>query len=498
VDAGQHGSKVVISFRHKLGLATRRECLKAVVKTVVVAPALLTGWRAAADVPLPSPPDLPEAEALLLTPTDKRFAHYETAYNRRTILRPKLRALCKTQGAVAAMVRWLRFHHIPFALRSGGHCLEGFSESESVVIDTRLMNTIDIDTANEAVTAGPGASLGSLYLAVGARGYVLSAGSCPTVGVAGHVLGGGYGYLSRQFGLLCDGLEAIESIDADSRLVVADSAQNADLFWASRGGGGGCFGVVTRFRFRLFPLSKVLVFTKQWSLPPVRALTVVKAWQVWAPQAPDAITSTLTIGRGARGHICLECAGQSVGSEDQLRYELRGLLEFGPAQEAPNIKQMSFPQAVDHFSEGWRYRSTYAKGKSDILQAPLSDDGIAVLIEGLQNLPKDEFTAILYAYGGAIARVSPQATAFPYRKALGCIQYDLTWNKPEKTPIRLLQMRRLYDSMRPYVSGGAYVNYCDTELQNWREAYWGPNLSRLEGIKSRFDPDDVFRHAQSV
>jgi hypothetical protein len=367
-----------------------------------------------------------------------------------------------------------------------------------VVIDTRLMNTIDIDTANEAVTAGPGASLGSLYLAVGARGYALSAGSCPTVGVAGHVLGGGYGYLSRQFGLLCDSLEAIESIDADSRLVVADSAQNADLFWASRGGGGGCFGVATRFRFRLFPLSKVLVFTKQWSLPPVRALTVVKAWQVWAPQAPDAITSTLTIGRGARGHIWLECAGQSVGSEDQLRYELRGLLEFGPAQEAPNIKQMSFPQAVDHFSEGWRYRSTYAKGKSDILQAPLSDDGIAVLIEGLQNLPKDEFTAILYAYGGAIARVSPQATAFPYRNALGCIQYDLTWNKPEKTPIRLLQMRRLYDSMRPYVSGGAYVNYCDTELQNWREAYWGPNLSRLEGIKSRFDPDDVFRHAQSV
>ena len=107
MDAGQHGSKVVISFRHKLGLATRRESLKAVVKTVVAAPALLTGWGAAADVPLPSLPDLPEAEALLLTPTDKRFAHYEIAYNRRTILQPKLRALCKTQGAVAAMVRWL-------------------------------------------------------------------------------------------------------------------------------------------------------------------------------------------------------------------------------------------------------------------------------------------------------------------------------------------------------------------------------------------------------
>jgi Berberine and berberine like/Polysaccharide deacetylase len=150
------------------------------------------------------------------------------------------------------------------------------------------------------------------------------------------------------------------------------------------------------------------------------------------------------------------------------------------------------------FSERWRYQSTYAKGKSDILLAPLSDDGIAVLIEGLQNLPKDEFTAILYAYGGAIARMSPQATAFPYRNALGCIQYDLTWNKPEKTPMRLLQMQRLYDSTRPYVSGGAYVNYCDSELQNWGEAYWGPNLPRLKAIKSRFDPDNVFRHAQSI
>ena len=148
-----------MSFRRKLGLATRRECLKAVVNTVVFAPALLSGWRAAADAPLPSLPDLPEAEALLLIPADKRFAHYEAAYNRRTILQPKLRALCKTQGAVAAMVRWLRFHHIPFALRSGGHCFEGFSESDSVVIDTRLMNAIDIDTANETVTTGPGASL---------------------------------------------------------------------------------------------------------------------------------------------------------------------------------------------------------------------------------------------------------------------------------------------------------------------------------------------------
>jgi hypothetical protein len=155
-------------------------------------------------------------------------------------------------------------------------------------------------------------------------------------------------------------------------------------------------------------------------------------------------------------------------------------------------------QAVSYFSEGWSYESICYKGKSDILSTPLSDEGIAVLFEGLQTLPEDEFTAVLYAYGGAIARIPASATAFPYRSAWGCIQYNLTWDQPNKTPTRLLQMRRLYDAMRPYVSGGAYVNYCDTDLQNWREAYWGPNLLRLESIKSRLDPDDVFRHAQSI
>jgi FAD/FMN-containing dehydrogenase len=489
----------VSSLRFNVRAATRRECLKTLGSAAVFAPALLSGWTAtAADTSLPPLPDLPEAEALLLTPQDKRFARYEAAFNRRTMVRPRLRALCKTQGAVSAMIEWLRFHHIPFALRSGGHCFEGFSQSDSVVVDTRLMNAIDIDTATETVTTGPGASLGALYDAVGVRGYALSAGNCTTVGVAGHALGGGSGYLSRQFGFLCDSLQSIECIDANGRLVVADDAQNADLFWACRGGGGGCFGVATRFRFRLFPLRKVLVFTMEWSLPSAQALTMVKAWQAWAPQAPEAMTSTLTIAPDPNRHIWVECAGQSVGSEDQLRRELRGLLKLNRTHANPSIKPISFLEAVDYFSEGWSYQSIFYKGKSDILSTPLSDDGIAVLFEELQNLPEDEFNVVLYAYGGAVARVAPSATAVPHREAWGSMQYNLTWDKPNETPTQLSQLRRLYASMRPYVSGGAYVNYCDSELQNWREAYWGRNLLRLEYIKSRLDPDDVFRHAQSV
>jgi hypothetical protein len=210
------------------------------------------------------------------------------------------------------------------------------------------------------------------------------------------------------------------------------------------------------------------------------------------------MTSTLTLATDPNRHVWIECAGQSVGSEDQLRRELRGLLKLTRTRAHPTIKPISFMEAVDYFSEGWSYSSVLYKGKSDILATPLSDDGIAVLFEGLQDFSKDEFNVVLYAYGGEVARVLPSATAVPHRQAWGSMQYNLTWDSPHETQRQLAQLRRLYASMRPYVSGSAYVNYCDSELQNWREAYWGPNLVRLQDIKSRLDPDDLFRHAQSV
>ena len=392
-----------------------------------------------------SPSDLPATEALLLMPSDKRFARYEAAFNRRTMLPPKLRVLCKTPGAVATMLEWLRFHRIPFALRSGGHCFEGFSQSGSVVVDTRLMKVVEIDAATETVTTGPGASLGSLYKAASAHGYALPAGTCPTVGIAGHALGGGSGYLSRQFGFLCDTLQSIEYIDSNGRLVIGDAAQNKDLFWASRGGGGGSLGVVTCFRFQLFPLRRVVAFTMEWSLPTDQALTIVRAWQDWAPQAPEAICSTLTIALDPQGrHLArMRWTVRGVRRPIAARASRTTKAEATRMQDLSSNKCPFLGRSIISLRD-LATQSIYAKSKSDILLTPLCEEGIAVLFEGVQHLPKDEFTVVMYAYGGAIARMSPSATAFPYRDALGCIQYALSWDKPDKTHVRLLQLRNLY------------------------------------------------------
>jgi FAD/FMN-containing dehydrogenase len=448
---------------------------------------------------LPRLPNLPATDALLLLSTDSNFNRYEPAYNRRTMLRPQLRALCKTPRSVSVMVDWARTNSVPFALRSGGHCYEGFCESTSVVIDTRLMNKVEIDAAGGSVTVGAGAALGDIYKQIGAKGFAIPAGSCPTVGISGHSLGGGFGLLARPLGLACDSLQSVELVDPQARIVSADAQQQPDLFWACRGGGGGSFGAVTSFRFKLHPIGQIVVFGVTWTLDASHTAKVMKAWQAWAPYAPKAITALFRMGKNPDGSMNVHVFGQSIGPSSQLRQELRALLDVETPDDAPVIKSKTFLQAVDYFSGGWNYESTYSKCKSDYILSPLSDDGIATLIAGLRRLPSNAIVPICDAYGGAVADLAPDASAFARRAgALYCIQYYSSWQAAKDTPTHLSRMKALYDSMRPYVSGAAYVNYCDLELADWPNAYWGPNLARLKQIKSAFDPDNIFRHAQSI
>ena len=479
------------------GPISRRRVLKQIAATGLFAPAILATWRGRSFAALPPLPNLPPSEARLLLPSAGDFEKFEPAYNLRTLQRPQLRALCKTPNAVAVMVDWARSNNVPFAMRSGGHSYEGFSQSTGVVIDTRLMNAIEL--SGDSVTVGAGAALGDIYKKIGAKGFAIPAGSCPTVGVSGHVLGGGFGLLGRPLGLASDSLQWIELVDPQGRIVQADQQQNADLFWACRGGGGGSFGVATRCRFKLHPVPQVVTFAIDWSLNSAGAAKIMKAWQAWAPQAPQTITSIFRLGKRQNGSINAHCAGQSVGSIAEVRRELRALLNVEQPDAVPNIRTRTFLQAVDYFSGGWNYESTYSKCKSDYVLSPLSDDAIATLIAGLRKLPANAIVPICDAYGGAVADVAPEATAFPHRAGtLYCIQYYSSWTSGADTPQRVKYMQDLYASMRSYVSGAAYVNYCDLDLPDWANAYWGSNLPRLRQVKAAFDPDNLFRHAQSI
>lgn len=446
---------------------------------------------------LPPLPTIPDVE--FLTPNSPKYDLYLAASNLRTTLRPALRALCKTGQSVAAVLDWVRTNGLPFAVRSGGHSYEGFSQSVNVVIDTRLIDSVTLDPGSETVTVGAGASLGTVYKALKDTGFAFAAGSCPTVGVAGHALGGGFGLLGRIYGLTCDNLLSINIVTADSQMLTADAQHEPDLFWACRGGGGGSFGIATGFSFRVQPLSQVLVFGVTWTLAKSKAARLFKAWQQWAPAKSNQITSIMKVGSRSDGKLSLRCIGQSTGSESALRGELDGLLALGQPSSPLTINTLEFFDAVDHFSGGWAFETDYFKAKSDYVVNGLSDNGIEALLQALKGAPAGQIVALCDAYGGPIANVASSASAFPHRdQQTFCIQYFSSWTRAADTPQRLTNMSKAYAAMRPHVPGACYVNYCDLDLPDWATSYWGANLSRLRQIKSQYDPNNIFRHAQSV
>lgn len=484
----------------------RRDFLKAtgafaahlVANSMILTPTLIRQAQAATGYPLNLlRAAIPAQDALLLVPSDKAYAAYNIDMNLRTKLNPQIRVLCRTAQAVAATINWAKTNSVPFAIRGGGHSYEGFSQSTGVVIDGRAMNGIEMSLDSEHVTVGAGCALGDIYSALAKKGRVIPAGSCPTVGVAGHVLGGGFGLLGRDLGLACDSLKNIEIVDAQGRILNANESENADLFWALRGGGNGSFGVATKFVFQTHPLKQVSTCGVSWVLPIERALKVMKAWQEWAPHAPDAITTIFRVGRHESGQIALRCAGQSANSESSLKAELAKWVTIqSPIKQ--NTMTSPFIDAAKRFGGTGLYEAIYMKGKSDYMLSPMSDEGIMTLMQNLQKIPTGSVVAICDAYGGAVSKVGKNATAFHHREALYSIQYYSQWSKAKDTPLRLGYSRQVYEAMRPFVSGLAYVNYSDLDLKNYAEAYWGNNLPRLQELKNQYDPENLFRHAQSV
>lgn len=433
----------------------------------------------------------------MLGPHHPDYASRLAVYNSRTALAPALFAVCDTTKAIGEVITWVRDKAVDFAVRSGGHSYEGFSNSPGVVIDLKNLNRVTFVRTSKTVTVGAGATLRDVQSALRTTGYALAAGTCPSVGLSGHVLGGGYGFLARKYGLAIDSLKSIRMVDASGRLVFADKTINPDLFWASRGGGGGSFGVATEFVLQVHPVPSVAVFGLSWALPQDRAARVVDAWQRWAPTADNGITALLNISRKDDRTIALQCRGQSLAKLAVLESGLRSLEAIEPPLSPHSIQQQSFWDAFLHFA-GKQGDPKYQKEKSDFISS-LSEAGIDTLLAQILGQTSNQIAVIFNAYGGAINALSEQETAFPHRKSVKfMMHYYSGWESSSATAERAGRMRSVYNAMRPHVPGKAYVNYCDSDLVNWPAAYWGQNLNRLKQVKRAVDSNNLFHFKQSI
>ncbi|MCB9598219.1 MAG: FAD-binding oxidoreductase [Sandaracinaceae bacterium] len=429
-------------------------------------------------------------------------------------LRPAGIAYCASESDVQRSIAFARDHGLPFAARCGGHSYGGYSSGAGLVCDVSPLSTVRVDAAGGAAVLGAGARLIDIYAGLAARGLALPGGSCPSVGIAGLTLGGGQGVLSRKLGLTCDALSSLRIVTADATIHACDAGRDDDLFWASRGGGGGNFGVATSFTFRADPVAELTRFALPW--PWAAAADVIAAWQSWGPDAPDELWSKCEIGaRGGAASIAVH--GVYVGPPSALAPSLDALVRLvGSAPRRRSVE--AAPLLESMLALGGCARRTLEEchlppegtlgrgihlSRSDVFDAPLPPAGITALLEAMDRGGLEEGSGRigLDAVGGAVNRVPADATAFVHRGARFIAQYATFWGRratPAVVEASTRWLDRLYAAARPHASGFAYQNYIDPRLSDWAHAYYGANLPRLRAIKARHDPDGLFRFAQSI
>jgi FAD/FMN-containing dehydrogenase len=365
-----------------------------------------------------------------------------------------------------------------------------------VILDVSRLNSVSVSGTRAVV--GAGARL--LDVVEGLDGLALPAGSCMTVGVSGLALGGGHGFLARKWGLTADNVLSLELVTAAGERLVCSPTEHPDLYWACRGGGGGNFGIVTRWTFRVHPIEGVSTFRVDWPIKQLPA--VLAAWQEFAPHAPDELRAMLSLSASSDR---VSAVGQLIGSKALLDSLLAPLVSTGTPIRAGAVER-SYRDAVSMWAGctaldachlgGQVQRASFA-AKSDFVRVPLDDEAATLLVNGLKAAP-GRGLLVLASYGGAVNRVPKAATAFVHRDSLYSIQYLAYWTSPAQESASRKWLQDFHAAMRIYVSGEAYQNYIDPELAGWRTAYYGSNFARLVSVKKRYDPENVFRFAQSI
>ncbi|MGH2428656.1 MAG: FAD-binding oxidoreductase [Candidatus Limnocylindria bacterium] len=437
-------------------------------------------------------------EGTLIAPEDDGYHAHREVWNAMVDRRPALIARCTSAADVAAAIRHARERDLEIGVKCGGHSVLGLSvPQDGLMVDLTPMDSVRVDPDARRAVVGGGALLRFLDRAAQAHGLATTAGNVSHTGVGGLTLGGGMGWLARQVGLACDNVEAFMVVTADGEIIRATATDHADLFWGLRGGGGN-FGVVTEFEFRLHPVAGhalvvELMFDAEDSAEPMRR------WRDLLPDAPREATLTadaVTVG----GRPMVVIGYVWVGDPDEGMAYLRTMRSIGSPRDE-SVRAMSYLdlQTIgdDRHHHGLR---RYAAGH---YLTELSDAAIdAFLTRGVNTADGADWSRVaaggFQAYGGAIGEVANEDSAFSHRDALVEFFGRQTWADPAEDEERMASARAFGAALEPFASG-VYVNALFDEGEDGvRRAYGDAKLARLAALKRRYDPENVFHLNQNI
>ncbi|MEU9800260.1 FAD-binding oxidoreductase [Streptomyces sp. NPDC051000] len=427
---------------------------------------------------------------------------------------------------VAACLDFARRSAVPVVPRGGGHGYAGWSGGDGgLVVDVGRMAEVSVE--GDGVRIGAGARLGEVNDTLAARGRGIPTGLCPSVGIAGLALGGGMGLASRVHGTTSDALTGARVVTADGIVREVDAGHDPDLFWALRGGGGGNFGVVTELRFRTHPVGDAAFAELHWS--GAESAAVLSGWQRWTGGLADPFWSHVefVIESGAESVpsvkvLCFDGRGELerqltrlsdlVGREPRERHlVVRGYgdtLRAMAGCEERAAARCRLPGALPgHDPRGVIGRASYAARSDFWTGAGLPEAAVRAVLAAVRGHARATpaggrgVVQFLGECGGAMNRPGPSDTAFVHRDSAFLSQYLAYWPEsasPDEVARHQGWLDGLWQDLRPWASGRAYQNYVDPKLANWRTAYYGTNLARLQEVRRANDPNRLFRFPQAI
>ena len=434
----------------------------------------------------------------VLGQADEAYHEARKVWNGTVDRHPALIARCLTVADVQATVRFAAAHHMLISVRGGGHHIAGNAVAEGgLMLDLSGMRAISIDPARRTARVGPGALLSDFDSAAQAHGLATPLGINSTTGVAGLTLGGGFGWLSRRYGMTIDNLLSANVVTADGTARVVSATSEPDLFWALRGGGGN-FGVVTSFEFRLHPVGPE-VYSGLVVYPFAQARQVLRAWRDFNATAPDEL-SIWTVMRKAPPlpFIPASAHGTEVvifplvycGDAAAGERAVAPVLKFGdPIASALGPQPYAgFQTAFDPLlTPGGR---NYWKSNNF---STLSDAALDVMIAAAARLPGPECEIFVAQLGGAMGRVKPEATAFAGRDANYIMNVHGRWSDAREDERVRAWARQVFQDAAPHATSSGYVNFLTEDEAERVAASYGANYPRLQSVKKRFDPGNLFR-----
>jgi FAD/FMN-containing dehydrogenase len=432
----------------------------------------------------------------LLHPGDVAYNEARKVWNGMIDRRPALIARCAGVADVIAAVTFARTHEVLVSVRGGGHNTPGIAVCEGgLMIDLAGMRSVHVDAARRTARAEGGTTWSDFDRETQVFGLATTGGAISHTGIGGLTLGGGLGWLASKHGLACDNLLSVDLVTADSTVLTASPTENAELFWGLRGGGGN-FGIVTSFEYRLHPVGPLLAGPVFY--PFSKAKEALALYRDFATSIPDEVNTVAALMNSPDGDplaAVVVCYNGSIEAGEKVLQPLR---TFGPpiADEVAPTPYCKVQTLFDEaFVRGRRYyfKSNFTRG--------ISDEAIATLVEHFATAPSPLSLLYFQQLGNAANRVGATETAFSHRDALcewGC---DAVWLDPAEDAANIRWAREVAEAMRPFTTGSDYVNHIGLEAEEGTDrikAAFGANYDRLVALKNKYDPTNLFRHNQNI